>query len=241
MINIVTFFAPRYLANNAEHAHDYGPMLDLLARSCARLQLRFIVITDPSARLGYECFAPALPEKLMPSVLAGQLAYLKSPLFDADSVLVDVDVLVQRNPAKAFRQPFDLALTGRRLGKDARNPINNGVMFCRLAARERCVAFFERALALCGEDWGADQKAINDACAPAPRSVGLYERSGAAVRVLPVKEYAAAPKSLDDERARRSMFLHFKGDRKGMMRAFLDRIDAAALAAMFVVGMEMAA
>lgn len=224
-MNIVSFFAPRFAADHQGVVEDYLAMLAILEESCARLGLRHIVITDGTIDLDHAVFRPPLPDNLMQATLAGQLAYLKDALFDRDTAFVDADCLVARNPGSLFVDRFDMALTGRYWGKGpALAPINNGAMYVRRASRDRCVTFFERAAAVCGPEWGADQWAIAETCEPMPDAPTTKERSGALIRFLKLYPWNYPPRTIDDAGALDAVVLHFKGARKSFMEAMWRKI-----------------
>ena len=65
-----------------------------------------------------------------------QRAYAASEAFNADSILVDSDVVFHGNASTAFAREFDLAYTVR-AGFELM-PFNVGVVFMRLASRPLC-------------------------------------------------------------------------------------------------------
>jgi hypothetical protein len=164
------------------------------------------------------------------------------------TVFMDVDVVTNRDPAEIFTQDFDIGLTWRTEFPEA--PVNGGLIF--VGPGERGIAFFRETLRCydaLAEDgriqplfdrdlraWWGDQFAL--ALMVGYRN--LAERLGggmtvgdARVRFLPCNEYNFTPDAnvrYDDDFLDARFFLHFKGNRKPMQAAYLERIGAGAAA-----------
>jgi hypothetical protein len=219
-MNIVSFLAPR-----PEHPRwmDYLPHLAVLQRSCDRLDLRHVVITDDPS-LPHERFECAMPRDLMPAVIAGQLAWLRDGDWRNDGTcFVGADCLFLQDPTPYLAGIFDMAVTYR--GPHSRYPINTGLVYVSGAARERVAAMFAGMLKRVGKTWCDDQRAIQTALSPLPNECGVYSRAGMAkVGFLPMGPFNSRPASVEDSMAGRVM-LHFRGkaDMKALMLGWARR------------------
>lgn len=222
-MRIVSYLFQSFMAEGDPRRASYLKQLSMLARSCARLGLPLAVLADRPID-GFDCCLITPEPSLMRTVLAAQCGYLNSPWFRDDTVLVDSDILFLRVPIEGFGD-WDICLTTRKGVRSpfGRPPVNNGAVYCRAMSRDRCVAFFDAALARCGDFWGADQWALSEAAAPVGHNE-TAERSGATVRFVPARALNYAPRSLDDPRAVDAAVLHFKGWRKELMPAFAERL-----------------
>jgi len=126
---------------------------------------------------------------------------------DEQMLVLDTDVIVQRDLSDVFRKRFDVALTRRTrpLMYEGRNlsqmmPYNTGVMF------SRCRAFWQEAYQTCQsapEDvqrWFGDQLCVRLAA-----ETGHYK-----VLELPVDKYNYSPRTADEDVSNRFV-VHYKG------------------------------
>lgn len=209
-MNVVSFYTPR---PDPRHVFDFVECLRVQRRSCDRFACRHIVITDRPEAIGpgIEPFEAELPQPIMLASLAGQLAYLESPAFDADTLLTDCDTLLTADPRGVIDGSFDLAVTVHPF-RDC--ILNNGAIFVPLAARDLVVPIWRTALEDCGTDWGEDQRALRDALG-ATLELGVRRIRGARVKFLPCTQYNWAPESDRDPCA--ALVVHFRGSRKRFM------------------------
>lgn len=207
-MNIVSFYAPR-----RDHPlfQDYTPFLQILGQSCRRYGHRHIVITDdPEIEDG---FLAEMPDNLMQAIIAGQLAYLKSPLAQEDTVFVGADCVLARDVAEVFGQEFDIAFT---TGPFRDCILNTGAIYIRGGAPVSYI--WERALSGMGEVWGDDQLALAAVVNPTLEP-SVTVGPGPTIRFLPVDPYNLAPEYPGDD-CTRGYVLHFRGPRKGWMQDY---------------------
>lgn len=97
-MNIVSFLAPR--RDHPRWTDTYFDLLDILDRSCRRLGLRHVVMTD-DADLPTEAekFVIDLPESLMRAATTAHWAWIANGDWrDHDTCFVGVDCIVLKNP-----------------------------------------------------------------------------------------------------------------------------------------------
>lgn len=212
-MNVVSFYAPRPAHPEFQ---DYQPFLRILDRSCRRFGHRHIVITD--AELDWlQTFRTDLPDELMAATLAGQLAYLEAGGAAVDTLFVDADCVLSRDPAAAFALDFDAAFTTHPF-HDCE--LNNGAMFCR--GGTDTARFWRAALAgMRRFQWGDDQKALAAVLTPQINH-GNYLRHGLKVRFLPVDPWNLTP-DYPGQDCTHAYVLHFRGERKKWMRQYCSR------------------
>jgi hypothetical protein len=218
-VNIVSFLAPR---RDHPFYRDYTPFLNILRASCEKFGHRHIVITDdasigefPEGVLDYsqgDAFVTPLPDNLMRAILAGQLAYLQSPLAKEDTVLLGADCVLARDPAEVFSQEFDIAFT---TGPFTDCLLNTGAIYIRGGADVAYI--WERALGAMRLDaeWGDDQKALAAVVHPTLEP-SVTAGTGPTIRFVPVDPYNLAPEYPGDD-CTRGTVLHFRGPRKDWM------------------------
>lgn len=128
---------------------------------------------------------------------------------DSEALILDTDVIVQKDVGSVFSLPFDVALTWRDgpiydpEGKDLTKimPINCGVMF------HRNPEFWEACLKWCEDKpvgWYADQLAV----------AGVWKWFD--VLRLHCDNFNYTPKSCDEDVSSR-LIVHYKGKRKDWM------------------------
>lgn len=164
-------------------------------------------------------------EHLMNWVLAAQQAFIKSSLFDRNSVLFSPDALIARRLDDIFDMPFDMAFTNR---EHRRWPINNGVIFLKPTNKKRIGCWWEDARTTCKsypletQQWFGDQQALHDLYLQ-----GFHVDYGLNIRMLPCERYNASPivsTELDDKLTKTAYIVHLKGQRKEMMSKYWDLI-----------------
>lgn len=197
--------------------HIYFQLLNYQRRTVQQYGHQHLVVTDdekvPAEHTKFHC---ALPDQVMPAMIAGVLERLAQPV-DSHLLFVDVDVLIGRNLEEAFDGSFDLGLT-RRISHKA--PINNGAMYVHQDGIEHAQRFFRCAYALCGNHWGADQEAISQAAAPVPEVEVVEDRDGMRLAFLSMKMYNCVPKNKGLRHTDNPYVIHFKGGTKAWAKEY---------------------
>src|SRR6185437_3434583 len=210
-LNVVSFYAPR-----PDHPffQDYLPFLEILGESCRKYGHRHIIITDADLVTDAgELFKTEMPHNLMRAIIAGQLAYLKSPLAEDNSILVGADCVLARDPEEVFQQAFAVAFT---TGPFTDCILNTGAIFTR--GRAPVAYIWERALERMDDEWGDDQKALAAVVRPTLHP-SVAAGPGLIIRFMPVDPYNLAPDHPGDD-CRRGYILHFRGPRKAWMKDY---------------------
>ena len=198
------------------NAADYPAMLRILQRSCDRLGLRHVVLTDratissglwPSAYDGasIEPIALDLPVPLMKAVTTAQAKWLYQPEARKEPTLfVGADCILLREPTMPRAH---MAVTYR--NPTARYPINTGSILIA-QPHKRVRGLFNEIANACGETWCDDQRAIQAALDPMPATFGNYNRAGLHVAFRPMFPFNHLPASVDDPATGAEM-VHFRG------------------------------
>lgn len=220
MITVASFYARR--PAQYPDAPDYRPYLDLLTRSCQRLGLYHICITDAATAPSLPCATHTcdLPENLMLAFYRGWHSLLCS-VSHGDFILVGADCLLNRDPTPLFAEGgFDLAVTARQS-----RPLNLGALYVSDAGRLHVADLLVRGAAALGPNpvWGQDQEVMHDLLAPVPSIAadappGHYIeglRFGCRVRFLPMMSHNFPPARA--EQPSDAVVVHFKGPRKNFM------------------------
>lgn len=213
-MNIVSFLAPR--RDHGRWNDIYFDLLEILDRSCVKLGLRHVVMTDDPALPHGELFCCDLPYNLMQAATAAHHLWLaEGDWRDDDTCFVGVDCIVLSDPSSALCDKFDMAVTYR--DYLSRYPINTGLMYISAAAREPATALYKRIAEHTGETWCDDQRAIQAELAPMPQRHGIYRRAGMNVGFLPMRPFNDRPEGL--KRMPDRYILHFRGrlERKQQM------------------------
>ncbi len=197
------------------------------------------VLTDrttvvPLPALRYRTSAKRLQQWLIEI----RLAYLASPAFDQDTVLVSPDTLLVADIGAAFDEDGDLLVLVRTKPTfDGRwESILNSVQWWRHSAKRQLVAFYRRAVDIgrtLPEDlqvWGGDTEAIRQLLDPV--EAGVRMRAGLRVHMLPAKtqlrslseEQIAALVAGDEVPQAPVPVLDFKYTRKRYMRAMFETL-----------------
>jgi len=247
-LDLVFFHADRPTAASGFHDPiDYMGVLALSLESAmiTAPQARRILLTDeatpvPDTLPVHEVRRfPLDVALLMYERMRVQEAYLRDRPTGRCSVLMDSDIVVNREPSVVFGEGFDVALTWRPMYIDA--PFNGGVMF--VARGEAGASFFRRTLACYDalaadrlvtsrfprdlRGWWGDQYAL--AVTAGYREIAAYHASGVcvdgvAVRFLPCSEYNYTPTPGPNREAgslHSKYFVHFKGNRKDGQEHYL--------------------
>jgi len=241
------------------HGGERVDYLGVLRQSfdAARLRApraRRILLTDEATRVPDTVGAdeilrvPLDPSRLMYERMRAQAAYLERREAGRASVLMDVDVVVNRDPADCFTESFDVGLTYRMDAKDA--PFNGGIILAApgvaaLAFTRRTLACYDALAAneLIGklharvypEDmraWWGDQYAWFASVGQRAFCTRAHEGlvvEGTRLAFYPCDDYnytvasaeEAASPALDAKR-----FLHFKGSRKPWIADYLTAVKA---------------
>ncbi len=173
-------------------------------------------------------FPAEVEPKLMNWILAAQLYYIDSYLFDCNSVIFSPDALFTRPVDEVFDLGFDMAFTIR---DNDKWPINNGVIFLNPDMKILIAQWWELAIGLCKgyptetQDWYGDQLSLYDLWL-----TGRHKQLGLNVCMLPCEVYNASPRNgqdLDTKLIKSAYIIHLKGPRKTMMQEYWDAICSA--------------
>lgn len=223
---------------NETLAHnEYLKIIDMMFRS-ARLfhtAMRGVVITSPDTNitgLRYPVIkreAEVDPAKLMLSRTKAQLEYLNGSSFEAPIVFLDSDILINGSFAPILEKDFDVALTYR---TKSSVPINGGLMIMNNRRPEKVRHFFkvftehfENAFSD-KANWYGDQLAMVSLLnlqPLAPQYEEMMEVEGCRILLLPCDTYNFSPDNKVEsirEPLADKVVLHFKGQRKHLMRLY---------------------
>lgn len=221
-ITICSFWVLRPEEHPEAEARNYPGMLRVLQKSCDKLGLRHLVLTDrDTARSelwpdGVEPWAVALPQPLMQAFTEAAAKFLECPPED-DTMFVGADCIFLKDPNNVFPIEPDLCITYRTPWD--RHPINNGAQLIRRRSLAKVAPLYRRIADRCGTVWCDDQRALVAELAPMPQTVGTYERAGVKIAFLPMKNFNHLPKDVSDP-CRKACMLHFRG--KGRKQFFFD-------------------
>lgn len=198
-------------------AADYPAMLEILQRSCDRLELRHICLTDQNTIVAHSELWPKSVEAgmctrrgpLMQACTDAQARYLENAPEGEDVLFVGADCIMKRRPV--YPDSVDLGVTYRR--HDSKYPINTGAVFVRARARAAAAALFRRIADRCGPIWCDDQRAIRAELEPMPPVHGEFMRAGLRVGFMPMKPYNVLPRDEGDS-AGKAYTVHFRGRKR---------------------------
>jgi hypothetical protein len=173
-----------------------------------------------------ECF-----DRLMVEEVECWQAYFTSDLFAGPTVLIDVDLLIQKNPFMLFDGNFDIGLTYT--DDPSLHAFNSGVILVDPARPENIQRYFasvvEKVQGYAAEfqEWYGDQMAIAamlgepDFSAASPDIID-QEKAGVLYRLWPTVAWNySLPLGADNKPIFKAApdpgILHFKGERKGLM------------------------
>lgn len=206
---------------------SYLPLIEMAFASAKKFGYETVMVGPDALCADHHIrFTPDMEPLLMNWILAAQLAFIVSPLFDQPSVIFSPDALVVKHLEPVFREMFDVAFTDR---KNPRWPINNGVIYLKPAKKNQLGAFWREALRICRgypvetQEWYGDQQSVHDAYMQ-----GYHLGLGVNVALLPCSTYNASPlritETIDKQLLNQAYVIHFKGKRKGMMQKYWDLI-----------------
>lgn len=209
--------------------YSYLPLIEMAFASAKRFGYETVMVGPESLGADYHIrFTPDMEPCLMNWILAAQLAFIVSPLFDQPSVIFSPDALIVKRLEPVFRENFDVAFTDR---KNPKWPINNGVIYLKPANRHKIGALWRDALAVCKQypietqEWYGDQQSLYDVYIG-----GNHLRLGVNVALLPCSIYNASParvtNEIDKGLLNQAYVAHFKGKRKGVMQKYWDLLCA---------------
>jgi hypothetical protein len=255
-IDLVAFHVDLPAAPSGIHEQiDYKGVLRLAFQAAAQRapRARRVILTDENTRFPDDIGAhdilrfPLDPRFIMFERTRLQAGYLQTLADDRACVLMDTDIVVNRDPVEALEAGFDVGLTWRPGFPDA--PFNGGLILIADARRGR--AFMNRVLdcytrlaadaelaRLFGKDlksWWGDQFALAIVVgyrAFAERLSDTMLLDGIKVAFLPCAEYNLTlepGQNYDRAELRRKFFIHFKGNRKGMLGKYVEMMAANAL------------
>jgi hypothetical protein len=213
---VASFYVDR--RSDYPDAVDYIPLVRALHRSCGRVGLQHVVLTDYATApaieaAGVGAWRMDLPRNLMRALTEAQALWLETSVH-GDTLFTGADCLVARD----FREhlpPADLSIILRPGHRKHR--INNGFMVVPAASRSKVAPLFRRIADDCGEVMCDDMVAVERALSPMPDDYGVAERAGLTVNFLPMNVWNGGPKSADDP-ATGAHVLHFRGRaRKAVM------------------------
>lgn len=215
-LTIASFWAHRPVEH--PNAADYPGLLRILQRSCDRLGLRHIVLTDRATRAsdlwpaGVDAWATDLPVPLMQACTEVQARFLEFTVdwpARPDVLLVGADCILLDDPNRHFPAEPDLCVTSRAPSR-LLDAINTGAMLVRHRAIDRAATLYRRVADRCGTVWRDDQKALVAELSPVPLVPGTHERAGLTVGFLPMKRFNQTPLWAGDP-CKGAVLLHFKG------------------------------
>jgi hypothetical protein len=184
------------------------------------------VFRQETARSQKECF-----ERLMVEEVDCWQAYFASSMFQGPSVLIDVDLLIQKDPFGLFDGGFDIGLTYT--DDPALHPFNSGVIFVDPARPARVRRYFDllarrvESYAPEFQEWYGDQMAIAallDDPDYSTASPAIIDQTKDEInyRLWPTEQWNYSLPLGDDNKpifqeAPVPGILHFKGERKALM------------------------
>jgi len=200
---VASFFAPRYeVYDNC----DYDALALLLDKSCKKLGLEHVVISDSFRPKPLKTCLTKLPENLMQAIFYGQIKFMKET---NDTILfTGADCLLTKKLGLNHDSLPDLAITTSKTFSDCE--MNTGAVWVK--DKEKCIKIWEEVLEKEPKDWGDDQ-------------IFLYEgikRSNLNTLYLPCEEHNWAPSSINDD-AGFPTVVHFRGKRKSFMKDWAKR------------------
>lgn len=220
-------------------AFDWIEAVRMLAASVRRsCGCETYVITDAETWLPVPSIAlPTTESRLMLWILDVSLRFLESRRFNQDTIFVSPDTLVVGSLAEYFEG--DLTVIVRSDPKHRARPIINSVQWWPLAARDRLVAFYARALEIARDlpeeilAWGADSEPFRHLLSPIVP--GRYLRSGLDVRMLEMTTVMESLRKIDIDALDRGQtpqrpstpLVDFRFTRKLYMPAYYRAVVAA--------------
>lgn len=256
-VNVVYFHVePKHRPHPTCDDVDYFDLIAASIETSRRVLggCRTILLTDESTEIptglpvDRTVRLPLPPEEVVRARLNAMVAFLASPLAEADTVFLDSDAVVVGDLSSVFAREFDVAFTTRSNwpnSPDDLMPFNVGVMFTRGQGREAAHGFFamcvecldrleqlapiQRAFPEGIRRWWGDQ--IAPAAVVGWRAYQSWILPGhtdrllvgpASVLFLPSDQYNfSIDGEVSPEVLRSKCILHFKGRRKAAIRSCL--------------------
>ena len=248
LIDLVAFHADLPVAPSGIHERiDYQTVLALSFESAALRapRARRILLTDEATavpaglKVDEVMRFPMDHSRLMYERMRIQATYLDGRQTGRHSVLIDSDVVVNRDPAPIFAEAFDIGLTWR--SRFANAPFNGGAIF--VASGKAGRDFFSKALACYDafaessavapafprdlRAWWGDQFALALVVGYrefAEQSTNAERVDGVRVRFFPCDAYnfTVEAREYPPSFFAAKYFVHFKGNRKAMQAQYLD-------------------
>jgi len=218
---IVSFWVLRPEEHPEAEDRDYPRMLQILQRSCDRLGLRHIVLTDFDTAAsdnwpeGIQSWSTELPLPLMQAATEAHAQYLGQSRTTTDTVFVGADCIMIDDPSRRYPMEPDLCVTSRP-PTSRLDAINNGAMLVRRRAIDSAAALYRRVADRCGTAWCDDQKALVAELSPVPHRPRTVQRAGLMVGFLPMTPFNQAPRWAGDP-CTGAVMLHFSGHRRKRM------------------------
>lgn len=220
---VASFWVRRPEEHPEAAARNYPGMLQVLQRSCDRLGLSHICLTDyttfgrywPEGVKGWS-HGQLLPVPLMQALTEVQAKFLETNP-EEDVMFVGADCIMLRDPESFYPKEPALCITYR--STLDKHPINNGAQLVRKHSMEKVMPLFRRIADRCGTVWCDDQRALCAELAPLPEKHGVYERAGMSVAFMPMAKRNVVPRSIADPCANACM-VHFRG--KNRKKYFFD-------------------
>jgi hypothetical protein len=192
-MRIVSPYQPFPVARHSQEGFDWIAALQMLRASAAHAGgWDVVALTEHGTPLPGPVFAYATGEaRLMLWILGVSLAYLSSPQFDQDTVLLSPDTLVVGDLQPGFAA--DLTVLVRPLPRYALRPVLNVAQWWPVAAKAQLIAFYQQTLAVARTlppniiEWGADCEALRLVLAPI--RPGVHRRMGLTVSLQPAARW----------------------------------------------------
>lgn len=227
-----------YLNLTAASFKYFSPEIRTLLLTTKRAKIPKGLVVDRVQRLPESM---RLKKGLMVDEFQGWLEFVKSDLFDRPTILVDPDLVLQRDPSAVFEEDFDVGLTWRDISGFAKpkdfnehantQQINAGVIFLNPKRKEAVVHFFEKCvvdlLSLNPDfwQWYGDQESlqrVSDVGDEFEYQPEIKDVDGVRIRQFLCDEYNFSAPNLPNGNPNTAEFsdpyiVHFKGFRKQIM------------------------
>lgn len=243
-LNFVTFHVDVKQGNVGPHPNTnlernrYIGMIDMMFQSARKFHPGSCctVLTDEATRL--EALSSRYSrinctvrrEKMMFDRMTAQFEFVRAYDFSLPIFLVDSDVLINNSLDSVFQHDFDIGLTWRH---DSKMPINGGVIILNNRRPDAIRRFFSLFHEIYSKkyadraDWYGDQYALRDCIGMTAEEMashqGMIEMQGCRILLLPCEQYNFSPNNSIPtiaSRFRDKFVLHFKGERKLLMRLY---------------------
>lgn len=201
---VASFYAPRF---EKWDGCDYDQLLLLLDKSCKKLGLEHVVISDEIRPEPLKTIKFDLPENLMQAIISGQGKFLdRTP---GEILLVGADCLLTKRFYVKGMSNIDLVITTDDEFSDCR--MNTGMIWCQDGPT--CAPIWHEALRARPDKWGDDQTCLYSA----------IKNSNLIIAEVECNKYNKAPESISDN-ANLATVIHFRGgNRKKFMHKWAER------------------